>query len=284
MQATETQSRKAWWLLSPALLLYALTFFVPFVVLVVMSFATFEKSVTTLGFDLTHYVKFFTDGVNLPVFWNTVLISAYITGACLLVGYPVAAYMRSCGPTGRLLMLFMIVSPLLTSIIVRNVAWMLILGNSGMINGFLRSVGLIERPLPLMYNEFAVVLAVVHVYLPFMILPIFAALASIDRSIEEGAASLGASPLRVFRSVTLPLSTPGVMAGCTLVFILSMGIYVTPVLMGGNKVLTLPMIITDKVRNAYNWPAASAMAIVLLLFICLLIFISGRLQTVRGRQ
>jgi len=281
---SDVHSKSAWWLLTPALALYAFTFFIPLLILLVLSFAKFEASITTLGFYSDNYVKFFTDGVTIPVFWNTVLLSLYITAACLLLGYPVAAYMRRSGPRMQLLLLFVIVSPLLTSIIVRNVAWVLILGRSGIINQTLIDWGLIAKPLPLMYNGFGVVLAVVHVYLSFMVLPVFASLQSINAAVEEGAASLGASPLRVFFHVTLPLSLPGVAAGCTLVFILSMGIYLTPVIMGGNFVVTLPMVITDVVRNQYNWPTASAMALMLLLAIGAMIVLSARLQKIGKSQ
>jgi putative spermidine/putrescine transport system permease protein len=201
-----------------------------------------------------------------------------ITLFCLLLGYPVAMLMRRVGPKARLWILLLVVSPLLTSIIVRNVAWVLILGRSGMINDLLISWGLISKPLPLMYNTFGVVLAVVHVYLSFMVLPLFAALSSINNSLEEAAASLGAKPLSIFLNVTLPLSLPGIMAGCTLVFILSMGVYLTPVIMGGNFVVTLPMLIEDAVRNRYNWPEASAMALLLLIAIGIMIVISSSIQ------
>ncbi|MBM3526423.1 MAG: ABC transporter permease [Alphaproteobacteria bacterium] len=164
-------------------------------------------------------------------------------------------------------MIALIVSPLLTSIIVRNVAWMLILGRTGIINDALLAIGVIKTPLPLMFNELGVVIGVVHVYLTFMVLPIYASLSEIDPSLEESAASLGATPFKVFREVTLPLSLGGVVAGCTLVFILSMGIYLTPVIMGGNFVLTIPMVITDLVRNQYDWSKSSALSILLLLSI-----------------
>lgn len=276
------RDRRSWWLLGPALALYSLTFFVPLALLLVLSLAKFEASVTTLGFHLDNYAKVLNDGITLSIFWKTVRISAYITAVCLLLGYPMAAFMRRSGPRVQLVLLFLIVSPLLTSIIVRNVAWVLVLGRSGMINDALRAWGWIEKPLPLMYNELGVVLAVVHVYLSFMVLPIFASLHAIPGAIEEGAASLGASPLRVFRHVTMPLSLPGVAAGCTLVFILSMGIYVTPVVMGGNFVVTLPMLITDAVRNQYNWPLAAAMALTLLLAILIMVALSSRLQRRAG--
>ena len=130
-----------------------------------MSFSRFESSVTTLGFYLDNYEKILTDGITLKIFFQTVELSLMITLFCLLLGYPVAMLMRRVGPKARLWILLLVVSPLLTSIIVRNVAWVLILGRSGMINDLLISWGLISKPLPLMYNTFGVVLAVLLIYL-----------------------------------------------------------------------------------------------------------------------
>ena len=278
MEKIDNNKISSWWLLVPTSFLYIVTFFIPLITLLVMSFSRFEASVTTLGFYLDNYEKILTDGITLKIFFQTVELSLMITLFCLLLGYPVAMLMRRVGPKARLWILLLVVSPLLTSIIVRNVAWVLILGRSGMINDLLISWGLISKPLPLMYNTFGVVLAVVHVYLSFMVLPLFAALSSINNSLEEAAASLGAKPLSIFLNVTLPLSLPGIMAGCTLVFILSMGVYLTPVIMGGNFVVTLPMLIEDAVRNRYNWPEASAMALLLLIAIGIMIVISSSIQ------
>ncbi len=278
MEKTDNNKISSWWLLVPTSFLYIVTFFIPLITLLVMSFSRFEASITTLGFYLDNYEKILTDGITLKIFIQTVELSLIITLFCLLLGYPVAMLMRRAGPKARLWILLLVVSPLLTSIIVRNVAWVLILGRSGMINDLLISWGLISKPLPLMYNTFGVVLAVVHVYLSFMVLPLFAALSSINNSLEEAAASLGAKPLSIFLNVTLPLSLPGIMAGCTLVFILSMGVYLTPVIMGGNFVVTLPMLIEDAVRNRYNWPEASAMALLLLIAIGIMIVISSSIQ------
>ncbi len=278
MEKIDNNKISSWWLLAPTSFLYIITFFIPLITLLVMSFSRFESSVTTVGFYLDNYEKILTDGITLKIFFQTVELSLMITLFCLLLGYPVAMLMRRVGPKARLWILLLVVSPLLTSIIVRNVAWVLILGRSGMINDLLISWGLISKPLPLMYNTFGVVLAVVHVYLSFMVLPLFAALSSINNSLEEAAASLGAKPLSIFLNVTLPLSLPGIMAGCTLVFILSMGVYLTPVIMGGNFVVTLPMLIEDAVRNRYNWPEASAMALLLLIAIGIMIVISSSIQ------
>ena len=278
MEKIDNNTISSWWLLVPTSFLYIITFFIPLITLLVMSFSRFESSVTTVGFYLDNYEKILTDGITLKIFFQTVELSLMITLFCLLLGYPVAMLMRRVGPKARLWILLLVVSPLLTSIIVRNVAWVLILGRSGMINDLLISWGLISKPLPLMYNTFGVVLAVVHVYLSFMVLPLFAALSSINNSLEEAASSLGAKPLSIFLNVTLPLSLPGIMAGCTLVFILSMGVYLTPVIMGGNFVVTLPMLIEDAVRNRYNWPEASAMALLLLIAIGIMIVISSSIQ------
>ena len=278
MEKIDNNKISSWWLLVPTSFLYIITFFIPLITLLVMSFSRFESSITTVGFYLDNYEKILTDGITLKIFFQTVELSLMITLFCLLLGYPVAMLMRRVGPKARLWILLLVVSPLLTSIIVRNVAWVLILGRSGMINDLLISWGLISKPLPLMYNTFGVVLAVVHVYLSFMVLPLFAALSSINNSLEEAASSLGAKPLSIFLNVTLPLSLPGIMAGCTLVFILSMGVYLTPVIMGGNFVVTLPMLIEDAVRNRYNWPEASAMALLLLIAIGIMIVISSSIQ------
>jgi putative spermidine/putrescine transport system permease protein len=251
--------------------------FIPFVVLFVSSLATYRRGVTTLDWTLDNYRQFFTDGITLKVFLRTVRLSVFISLACLGLGYPVGLYMRGAEPRRRLGLLFLIVSPLLTSVIVRNVAWLLILGRTGVINTALQATGLIGQPLPLMYNDFGVIVGVTHVYLAFMVLPIFASLAAINPETEESAASLGAPPLRVFWHVTLPLSLPGVVAGLTLVFILSMGIYLTPIIMGGNFVVTLPMVITDLVRNQFNWATASAFAVMLLLSVGGLLLGSRRL-------
>ncbi len=276
-------ARARWLLLAPTALLYTVTFLVPLILLLVFSVATWDRGVIRLGFSLANYRDFFADGVTAAIFGRTVRLAALITGVCLVLGYPVAAFMRHCGPRMRLVLVVLVVSPLLTSVIVRNVAWLLILGRTGLVNTGLQAMGVVDAPLKLMYNELGVVIAVVHVYLSFMVLPIFGALISIEPALEESAASLGAKSWQVFWNVTLPLSMPGVAAGCTLVFVLSMGVYLTPVIMGGNFVVTLPMVISEVVRNQFNWANGSALALVLLLFVTVLLSASARLQR-RGSE
>ncbi|MDJ1009243.1 MAG: ABC transporter permease [Paracoccaceae bacterium] len=282
MLGSEDGSWKAWLLLLPVAAVYAATFVVPLGLIFGLSLAEFDAGVVTPGFDLSNYEAALTDGLTLPILWRTVELAAMVTIGAAVMGYPVALQMRRSGPVLRTVILALIVAPLLTSVIVRNVAWLLVLGRTGFINETLMATGLISRPLPLMYNNFGVALATLHVYLTFAALPIYAALVSIDRRIEESAASLGASPSAVFWRVTFPLSRSGLIAGCSLVFILSMGLYLTPAIMGGSFVVTTPMLITDLARNQYNWPLASAVSVLLLLAIGLILMATMSLQRRRG--
>ena len=275
-------SARALWLLAPALLLYAGTFVVPLVIILVYSVATFEGGIVRFGLDLGNYEAAFSDGVTLTVLWRTVRLSLLVTLISAVVGFPVALQLRRSGPAMRTLILALIVAPLLTSVIVRNVAWLLVLGRTGLVNNALAGLGLTEAPLPLMYNDAGVVAATVHVYLTFLVLPVYGALLGIDERVEESAASLGAGPASVFWRITFPLAVPGLVAGCSLVFVLAMGLYLTPAIMGGGFVVTIPMMITDLVRNQYNWPMASALAVLLLAAIGALLVLALPFQRRRG--
>lgn len=267
--------RMGWWgLLAPALLLYALVFFLPLSVLVADSVHPSGAAAASLD----NYHAFFQDGVTLSIFLRTVRLAFLVTLTCLVFGYPLALFMRRAGPVMRMVALTIVISPLLTSVIVRNVAWLLVLGREGMVNTVLRGAGIIEGPLPLLYNTFGVVIGVTHVYLAFLVLPVFSALTAIDPGVEQAAASLGASRITVFRRVTLPLSMAGVIAGSTLVFVLTMGVYLTPVIMGGSFVTTLPMVMTDLVRTQFDFSRAAAFAVLLLVFIALILMASSRAE------
>jgi putative spermidine/putrescine transport system permease protein len=274
-------SWRPWLLVAPALLLYLATFVLP---LAVVGGASLERAVGGVvqpGPSLDNFRDFLADGVALPAFTRTVYLAAAISLACLLLGYPLALSMRRAGPRLRLVLLLLVVSPLLTSVIVRNVAWILILGREGLVNATLIALGLIGEPLRLMYNDVGVVIGVVHVYLAFVAIPVFASLLAIDASTEESAASLGAPPLGVFWHVTLPLSLPGAIAGTTLVFVLSIGVYLTPVIMGGNFSVTISMIIADLVRTQFDMGRASAFSVVVLAAVGLVLWLSRRLERAR---
>ncbi len=274
LESPEIDSKRPWLLLVPSASLYVFTFAVPLIVLVAASFEKTTGGVTVSSFSTDNYQSFFADGVALRAVLHTLYLSFAIATCCLLFGYPVAMTMRRSGGRMRLLLLFFVVSPLLTSVIVRNVAWILVLGREGLINVAWRGLGLTTEPLRLMYNDLGVVIGVVHVYLAFVVLPVFASLMAIDPAVEESAASLGATRVRVFWHVTLPLSMPGVIAGFTLVFVLCVGLYLTPVVMGGNFVVTISMIIGDLVRTQFDMGRASAFAVMVLLIVAGLLWLS----------
>lgn len=274
------RSVKSWLLLLPSAAIYTAVFFIPLGLLVYASFQAGNPSggIQDGSLTIANYREFAQDGVTFKIFLATVRLAATVTATCLVLAYPLALFMRRAGTLLRAAMLLVVVSPLLTSVIVRNVAWLLVLGREGIINQALRSAGLIDAPLPLMYNNFGVVVGITHVYLSFLVLPLFGSLLAINPAIEESAMSLGATAWRVFWFVTLPLSLPGAIAGATLVFILTMGVYLTPIIMGGSFVTTLPMVITDLVRNQFEWSKAAAFAIVLLVFVGLVMGLSQGIE------
>lgn len=256
-----------WLLLAPALLLFVGFFVVPLAVVALISVLT-GNPVNDPEARLTaqHYAKLVSDRFYLDVLLVTLRLGLWTTLAALLVGYPLAwqlARMRS--QTGRTLLLMAVLSPLLVGVVVRTYAWMTLLSDQGVVNTLLRSLGLTRAPVPLMYNEFGIVVALVHIYTPFMVLTLTGVIGKIDPRWEEAARNLGASRLRAFAEVTLPLSLPGIVAGSLLVFALSISAYVTPILMGGFSIITLPILIYQQVSGVFNFGFAAALGLILLL-------------------
>lgn len=277
------------WLIAPALLLFVLFFILPFAVMVTMSFFSANPLNNPNAYLTTHnYERFIDDsaGIFHDALWETLRIGLVTTIISLLIGYPLAHWMtRMHSRLGHALALMAVIAPLLTGIVVRTFAWMTILQDKGVINTTLMSWGLISKPLPLMYNEFGTVVALVHIYVPFMVLTLIGVIGRIDERLEQAARSLGAGRLRAFAEVTLPLSLPGILAGSLLVFALSISAYVTPSLMGGTDVLTLPMLIAQQVGTSFNPGFAGALGVILL-GVCLVIVIAynGILSRIAGEQ
>jgi putative spermidine/putrescine transport system permease protein len=256
------------WLIAPALLLFLLFFVLPFAVMAVMSFYS-SNPISNPHAHMTtrHYMRFIADsaGIFHDALWETLRIGAVTTVASLLIGYPLAHWMaRLRSRLAYALALMAVITPLLTGIVVRTFAWMTILQDKGVINTTLIDLGLIQKPLPLMYNEFGTVVALVHIFVPFMVLTLIGVIGRIDERLEQAARSLGAGRVRAFAEVTLPLSLPGVLAGSLLVFALSISSYVTPTLMGGTRVLTLPMLIAQQLGTSFNPNFAGALGVILL--------------------
>ncbi|MGE0423511.1 MAG: ABC transporter permease [Reyranellaceae bacterium] len=255
------------WLAAPALLLFVFFFVLPFGVMALLSVLSGNPA-TNPNVILTtrHYERFFGDDLYYEALWATLRIGFITTVAALLVGYPLAHWMaRMKSRIGHAALLMAVIAPMLTGIVVRTFAWMTLLQDRGVINKALIGIGLIEKPLPLMYNEFGTIVALVHIYVPFMVLTLTGVIGRIDERLEQAARNLGATRLRAFLEVTLPLSLPGILAGSLLVFALSISAYVTPFLMGGGtNVLTLPMLIYQQVSSSFNVGFAGALGVVLL--------------------
>lgn len=234
------------------------------------------QSVFDPEFTMQHYLMMVKHPVYLKVFWNTLEISITTTLITLLIAYPTAYYMNSSKSNWSMLLLFGILLPFWTSILVRTYAWMIILGRYGAINELLLNLGLIKEPLRLMYNRLGVYTGMVYVMIPFGVLPILSVMQGIDRSLVRAAENLGATPLQAFWNVFFPLSLPGVGAALLLTFIKCMGFFITPALMGGPRDTMIAVLIDVQLERIIDWGFASALSVVLLVIILILFYIYNR--------
>lgn len=274
--------RGAWLLLAPANIWLALFFGLPALIVVVISFWRVIDYKLVPGLGLHNYAKL-AQPLYLDILGRTFGIAAIVTIFAAVIGYPVAYFLALRIRRYRLLILTLVVLPLWTSYLVRTFAWMLVLGSNGVINYILVNTGLVEGPVRwLLYSKFSVVLALVHIYIPFFILPVYAVLEKLDRRLLEASHDLGASALRTFWTVTFPLSLPGVAIGCLFVFIPAAGAYVTPELLGGPNVVMIGSVIAEQFGQVYEYPFGSALALALMAGILLSMVIILRLGRVKG--
>ena len=218
------------------------------------------------GGTLDWYAKALGEQLYLRVFWNTFEIALLVTFFCLLLGYPLGFLMATTTPFWATAGFIFVLLPLWTSVLVRTYAWMVLLGRNGVINRLLIDAGIVSDPLPLLHNFSGVLIGMVHVLLPYMVLPIYGAVRKVDPAIPAAAAGLGASSFAIFRRIYLPLTLNGIFAGSVLVFVLSLGFFITPALLGGGRVMMIAVLIEQQVREALNWPFAAALSAVLLVF------------------
>lgn len=245
----------------PALVLPLLAFLAVFYAYPVA--AMMLRSITEPHWTLGNFGKIFETPVFLYVLWLTFRIALVVTAASLVLGFPVAYLLARMDRAKSNLLMMLILLPFWTSILVRTYAWMVLLGRQGIVNQLLQWLGVIEEPIRLLNTTFAVYVAMVHILLPFMILPLYSVIRGIDGNLLRAAEGLGAAPVAVFRQVVLPLSLPGISAGCLLVFILALGFFITPALVGGPKDLMIAVLIQQQVE-LFDWPFASALAVLLL--------------------
>lgn len=251
--------RNALLLLAPALLVLLAAFIIPMVYIFALSLQDEQQQ-----FSFSNYALLFQDPYYTGILWRTVKLSLYTVLACLVLGYPVAVFMARTSGKIRGFVTFLIIAPHLISVVIRNFGWVVILGDKGWINTMLMKLGIIDQPLKLLYNELGVVIGLTDAYIVYMVLALATSLYAIDPSLYKAAGILGASNVKKFFSITLPLSLPGILAGSTLVFSLSMSAYVTPALMGGTAVKMLPVITYENVMITLNWPLGAALAFLLL--------------------
>lgn len=248
------EKRKVLLLALPCAVTLLIAFIIPMVY-------TFIKALMTD--NLTYYTKFFTDPFYLKIFKNTVILSVKTTVLALLLGYPTAYFIARTKSKIKGILIIATIFPFLVSAVIRAYGWMVILGSSGLLNQALLKFGLIEKPLSIMYTETSVMIGMAQLLLPYMILAITSVIQSIDKNVEDAARSLGANAVHTFLKVTLPLSAPGVISGCILVFTMGMTSYITPQLLGGAQYLTMTTLIYNQIKTTYNLEFANAICYIL---------------------
>jgi ABC-type spermidine/putrescine transport system permease subunit I len=239
----------------PALVLLAVFFLFPVARFLSFSFET--------G-NLDWYAQALGKELYLRVLWDTFEIAALVTVFCLLLGYPLGFLIATTTPFWATVGFIFVLLPLWTSVLVRTYAWMVLLGRNGVLNRLLMDAGLITTPLPLLHNFTGVLIGMVHVLLPYMVLLIYGAVRRLDPALVQAAQGLGASSWRIFWRIYVPLTMNGIFAGCVLVFVLSLGFFITPALLGGGRVIMISVLIEQQVRETLNWPFAAALSAVLL--------------------
>ena len=250
----------------PALVFLFVVFVAPLAIL-------FLRSVTDPEPGVGNYAALVTDSTYLTVLFNTIVVSIVVTATALLLSYPVAWFLVIC-PAGWMRLVFAIILlSMWTNLLARTYAWLVLLQNTGAINHFLMWIGVIDEPVALVNNMIGVVVGMTYIMLPFMILPLHATISAIDPALMQAAAITGARPWRILRSVLLPLSLPGISAGCIMVFVMSLGYYITPALLGGPSDMMIAVLIAQQVQQMLNWGLGSAAAFILLAITLVIYFL-----------
>ena len=261
----------------PATTWLLLCFVVPVCLVFVYSFYQFKDGFMTETLTLENYVRIFEHPVYRNAFLKSLRYGVTVTVLSLLIAYPVAFFLARRVTRHKTLLFLLLIVPFWTSIVVRTYAWKLLLGTNGLVNYYLGQFGLTDAPIQFLFTERAVIIGLIHVFLPFMILPLYAALDKIDPALEEAAMDLGSGRIRTFFKVTFPLSLPGVSTGCLLVFILTIGSYLTPDLLGGPSEAMISNVIQSEYYVSFNWPFGSALAVVFLLIILAMVLAHNRI-------
>jgi putative spermidine/putrescine transport system permease protein len=276
---------RGWGLLLPAILLLLVAFLLPVGMLVPTSFRPYVPLVgITSGFTVGYYTRLVTDSYYLEIIGRTLALGLMVTLSTLVIGYPMAFFLARTRSRWRNWLTILVVFPLLLNLVVRTFGWIALLAQNGLVNQALQALGVIQEPVKLLFNFAGLLIALTHIFLPFMVLVLLGPIQNIPRDVEDAARVLGASWGSTFLRVTLPLSAPGILSGSILVFVLTISALVTPRLLGGPTYQVMSTLIYDEFLQRLNWPAGSAEALLLTVMVLALVFCSGVLARRTGAR
>ena len=261
-------------LVLPLAALFVAFFVAPLVVLILLSLHG-EASMQT--WTAGNYVKFFTDSFNYTILIETLLLGVKATLVCLAFGYPIAWVCVRSGARLQSVIVFLVILPILTSVVVRTFGWIVILGRQGVINQILIGLGIINEPIRLLYTELGVVMVLAQVQMPLMVLPILTVMGKIDVNLGDASRVLGAGEWKTLWRITIPLSLPGVIAGCILTYTACITAFVTQTLIGGARLIYMPLHIYQQAVGANNWPFAAAISVVFMISVMIIVGALGAL-------
>ena len=271
------EARRPWLLLAPALIILIVLLVLPIMVMLRFTFYEFVTAgVERDIFTAANWQEFFSDPYYHGFLWKTARVSAITAVLCALMGYPPAYFIAMTAYRQKWLLLLLLIVPFWISFTIRTFSWIHILGEQGAINATLLWLGIIDRPLQMLYTEGSVIMGMIHFLLPYMILNVYVSLEGIDRNLISAARTLGCTSWQAFREVTLPLSLPGLGAGTLLCFVLAAGSYVTPQILGSNRDALFGNLIFDTIMSELNWPLGSTLSVVLLVLLGILSAIYSR--------
>jgi spermidine/putrescine transport system permease protein len=270
----------------PTLFWFVCLIVIPLIVTLAMSFASrdaYGRIIYEWSFD--NYIRF-VDPLYLEILWRSFYLGLITVLICIVIGYPLAYFIARSPKRYKPLYLMMVIAPFWINLLIRAYGWMILLRYEGIINLFLRRIGLIEEPLQLMYNDGAVLVGLVYVFLQFMVLPLYATIDKLDWTLLESAQDLGAGSFQTFRHITLPLTFPGIVGGSILTFVPAFGSFIIPRMLGGSRSIMIGNIIETQIKVARNWPFASASAVILIAaaFLGMLIYIKFSGRTLMGGE
>ncbi len=273
------ETRLVW----PLAALFAVFFVAPLFVLLMLSL---HSDIAMTSWTTANYVQFFTDRFSYSILIDTLLLGLKATIVCLLFGYPIAWLAARASARWQSVLMFLVILPILTSVVVRTFSWIVILGRQGVLNQIVLGLGLSREPLRLLYTEIGVVMVLAQVQMPLMVLPILTVLSKIDPNLADASRVLGAGEWRTLWRVTLPLSLPGIIAGCILTYSASITAFVTQSLIGGARLIYMPLAIYQQAVGANNWPYAAALSIIFMIAVMVVVAVLnavGRRSETYGR-